>query len=638
MSVLPDRSRPPLMSVNSLPARFAWEAQASDVVVRSPLRDPDSNRQIANVVAAFNARSLAAYGDLDATVTTSWLRGKRIAPNNLLFVHRNQTPVAVDDHQHLVARTLNPSPGVTIELIGERARNSPHIVEFGSHIINVPAGQYCKIALGSSRRPLLLDEGPHVIHDSTLAMSDFVDKSTDYIQCGGVVHVLRVPPGQLAKVWIGTQAILLEHRPSEYIVDNPLFRLDSIVPQDAPLVSHGNLHRVRVPRGKIGCIWVNNTPRMLTAQEGAFEFDTPYFRTEQAWLRDAYDKLIVHGSIKRILPSTGEVCVAYRAGTLIILKPEQQQAYLIDDETFQVDGFLSTIINTVVFPSEQTKEARRKENPRATNEDVNFEVYTTRDSLKIGVKLLIVYRVVDPEQTLRQLRRADIVSHIENLASVDASKAMQQSSSQDFLQFTSTRARVSDSITTDLLDGKAEAAGAAPLLHFTDIVRNALASDLARYGVELVRLNIESPKVVDVNIQSELEKTSLLSAKSNAEASMLQQQLLIARTRAEQEAKVSSIAIEQANRNKVTSAQADLDSARLRAAAQVEEEKGRQLAADLRGKQFDASPVLLQLELARMQTEAVTRANISLVITPEQMAGGLGALLMPQLTMARRPA
>jgi len=217
-------------------------------------------------------------------------------------------------------------------------------------------------------------------------------------------------------------------------------------------------------------------------------------------------------------------------------------------------------------------------------------------------------------------------------------KAMQQSSSQDFLLFTSTRARVQDGITTDLMDGKTEAAGAAPLLHFTDIVRNALASDLARYGIELIRLNIESPKVVDVNIQSELEKTTLLSAKSNAEASMLQQQLLIARTRAEQEAKVSSIAIEQANRNKVTSAQADLDSARLRAAALVEEEKGRQQAADLRGKQYDASPVLLQLELARMQSESVTRANISLVITPEQMAGGLGALLMPQLTMARQVA
>jgi len=32
----------------------------------------------------------------------------------------------------------------------------------------------------------------------------------------------------------------------------------------------------------------------------------------------------------------------------------------------------------------------------------------------------------------------------------------------------------------------------------------------------------------------------------------------------------------------------------------------------------------------------VTKANISLVITPEQMAGGLGALLMPQLSAAAR--
>jgi len=422
MSVVPDRNRP-LMAVSSIPSRQAWEAQPSDVIVRSTLRDADSNRQILNVVNAFNSRSIAAYNSLDATVTTSWVRGKRIAPNNLLFVHRNQIPVAVDDHEHQIARTINLSPGVEIDVIGERARNSPHISEFGSHIINVPAGQYAKIALGSSRRPLLLDEGPHVIHDSTLALGDFVDKSTDYISCGGVVHVLRVPPGQLAKVWIGSQAILLEHRPTEYVADNPLFRLESIVQQDTPLISHGNFHRCRVPRGKIGMVWVDNTPRMLTAQMTAYEFDTPYFRTEVNWLRDAYDKLIVHGSIKRILPSTGEVCVAYQGGNLIILKPEQQrEAYLIDDETLQVDGFLSTNLNTLTFPSDATKESRRKENAHATSEDINYEVYTTRDSLKIGVKLLIVYRVVNPEQTLRQLRRADIVSHIENLAAVDMSK------------------------------------------------------------------------------------------------------------------------------------------------------------------------------------------------------------------------
>ena len=59
------------------------------MIVRSTLRDPDSDRQIQNVLNAFNAPSIAAYGSLDATVTTSWVRGKRIDPNNLLFLHRN---------------------------------------------------------------------------------------------------------------------------------------------------------------------------------------------------------------------------------------------------------------------------------------------------------------------------------------------------------------------------------------------------------------------------------------------------------------------------------------------------------------------------------------------------------------------
>ena len=139
--------------------------------------------------------------------------------------------------------------------------------------------------------------------------------------------------------------------------------------------------------------------------------------------------------------------------------------------------------------------------------------------------------------------------------------------------------------------------------------------------------------MLDKEIAHSMEQQSLRSAQSNAEESLLQQQYLIARTRAEQEAKVNSIRVEQENRNRVTSAQAELEAARIRADAVFVAEQGVQKAAALRGHQFAAQPVLLQLELAKMQAEALQAAKVTLLVSPDSMQTGLGNLLLPAMRM-----
>ena len=260
---------------------------------------------------------------------------------------------------------------------------------------------------------------------------------------------------------------------------------------------------------------------------------------------------------------------------------------------------------------------------------MNYLTFSTRDSLLIGIKILLVYQVVDPIKIFHLLTRGDIVNHVENLATVDMGKAIQKSSSQEFLCFTQTRATVSKDQTLDMMGDMA--AAAAPLQHFTDLVKNALASDLAEYGIRLIRLNVETPKIIDKDIARSMEQQSLRSAQSNAEAALLQQQYLIARTRAEQEAKVTSIRVEQENRNRVTQAQAELEAARLRADALFVAEQGAQKAAKLRGAQYEEQPVLLQLEMARIQAEAMAAAKVTLLVSPDNMASGLSPLLFPSL-------
>ena len=303
-------SRPPL----------PWPVIAvQQVVTPSTLKHPDPRVQLDNVVAAFNSRSLEAYHSLDASFTTSFLRGERVPPTDFAFFARNQVPCCSQDTSNLLARTLTPNPSVKTEKVCNSVKTEPYIGIMGSHIINVPVGQYGKILTGSSRQAQLLDEGPHVIHDPTLLIDErggfLVAKSKDYID-HGTLHLLRVPPGKVAKVWYGVQAVLLESQTEPYVIVSPLFRFSELVDQNAPLISHGTSHRVRVPKGCLAKVWVNNVPHLLPAREEHYEYVTPYFSTSTAgdWLVDSNAKLVVHGSIKRIMPSTGEVCVAYENG------------------------------------------------------------------------------------------------------------------------------------------------------------------------------------------------------------------------------------------------------------------------------------------------------------------------------------
>lgn len=333
--------------MNSRPS-LPWPiTPMNHVLISSRLADPNTLTQLVNVVDAFNSRSMAEYGSVGETFTTSWVRGKRLNPTEFLFFHRNQVPCVTQDHVHQLARVISLNPGVKIEEVGTALKGEPHISVMGSHILNVPTGYLAKVFLGSSKEPVLLDQGPHVIHDSTFATdgedSYLMNKSFTYIK-HGVIHLLRVLPGRIAKVWYGNQAVLLESQVEPYVVVSPLFRFDKDVDQNDPLISHGNSHRVRVPRGKLAAVWVDNTPMLLDARTQAYEFVTPYFSVAgQDWLKDTNDKLIVHGSIKRILPSTGEVCVVYENGALKILAPDPRgKPYMIDNETHlgSADKFL----------------------------------------------------------------------------------------------------------------------------------------------------------------------------------------------------------------------------------------------------------------------------------------------------------
>jgi regulator of protease activity HflC (stomatin/prohibitin superfamily) len=690
--------------------------QLSAVVVGTQLTHQDSRQQAANIVAAFNANVTTSA----LTPTSMWGRGERLDPSEFLLVHRNKVAELATFNKRKLA-TIITGPGTIVEQIGKFQQNAPYFGAHGSYVVNVPQGQYAKVWRGN--RPVLLGEGPHVIHDATLKftgatfnpITDFVDQNpaSNHIHHGSI-NIVRVPPGQIAKININGKPHLLEHRaepyafnaqnfqfgglvsqatqhidhgnmhiirvpqgqyakitingeprllkPSAepYVFNTPYFVWGNFVDQTASYIGHGNKHILRVPPGHVGKVTVDGVPHLLESRPEPYEFDTLYFKLEGekaangnvSCFEDATKRLIKNGNLKRLIPRTGEVAVTYNNGKLEIISPsEDQQPIMIQSATHDVDeNFLPIGIKTLIFPSEETKKEKRKDNSKATEDEVAYEVFTTKDSLRVGVKLMVAYEISDPALAMRRLvSTKGILEHIENCAVVDMGKAIQRCSSQEFLSFYQTKPR--NGSEKQAADGMPSA---PPAEHFQDEVKNQLSADLAEYGIKLVRLNIETPKVLDESIAKEMGSQSIATAQASATEATLAVKFNIARQQAQQEAEVARIQQEQRNNNVTSAARAtfeatklnetakiaaqeavqetanrialskaqnDLEAAKLKAQVIKTDSEAKNEQVKLEGQRLHDYPALLQLELARIQFAALaqTKPNVTLNVTSEEM-------------------
>lgn len=557
---------------------------------QSELRDADPAEQARKIVEAFNA------GNKEDITVESVPLGKRIDQDEFRLVHRNNVPQLVP-YTYYPRRLGYYGTGVTSE-IGIYKQTDLVIGAHGRYVVNVPQGKLVKAWLGNNE-PVFLGEGPHVIRHPNfrLEKNPVVSLSEAYIQHGNF-SILRVPRGKVAKIWIGSTPYLLESRAEPYVFDDPTFTV---------------MYRE------------NNQRR-------------DYFF-------DASDRLIEHGSIKRILPRTGEVAITYDNGRLNVLEAADKPV-TVDSPTFVVDGFQQTAAQTLVFPSKKTQEERLRSNPQ-DKDGVNYEEFRTSDGLPIGVKLLVVYEIVKPELTLTRLKKDDIINHIENIVVADMGRVIQSCSSSDFQK--SNQTSVKDPAKPENMPIFQNSAAPTFYAHLQDEVKNKLAEDLVDWGIKLVRLNIETPKILDKGIADEMAKNSLATAKTRAEASTLSIDYTIKQQRAAQEAEKKRIEMDRERENKVVQAegdgqsktilaQAELDAAKLRAEAErvtyENEVRKQQLQneTELAKKQrefdmqiaflkqkaevFNGNEAFRQLEIAKAQAEALRGITTS-VISPE---------------------
>jgi len=302
---------------------------------------------------------------------------------------------------------------------------------------------------------------------------------------------------------------------------------------------------------------------------------------------------------------------------------------------------LSTTMQTLIFPSKVQQKKKMEEKVPA--EEIPYEIVMTSDSLKVGVKLLVAYQISDPEVALSKIRREDIERHIESVADADMTRAIQQCTSQQFLSSYRTTPKKANAVDDD--SQKPGVPSAPERLTIQDEVREHLANDLERYGVKLIRMNFEEAKVLNTKILDQLQQQAISTASTNAQAAIMEQQYDIARKKAEQEAEVARIAQEQANQNVINQAraageavkaqaEAELIAAERRAKTKIMEAEAeakaillkaeaQQKAAELQAQIVQKYPAALSVELAKVQSQAWTKATI--IAAPEEVSKLLSA-------------
>lgn len=439
-------------------------------------------------------------------------------------------------------------------------------------------------------------------------------------------YVLNVPVGHYAKAWSGTQPKL--YGPGPHVIRDPNFRFDKehglINLSSTNYIQHETLHIITVPAGYLAKALIGGMPYLLEARDTPYVFSLPNFKLEKTdghYFVSATHKFIEHGSIKRLLPYSGEVVITHNGGNLQIVHPKADNTpTIINSCSHEVNPeFLSMATQTLYFPSEKVKKMRTDRG--ASHDEINYAICITSDSFRVGIELLVAYRIINAEKALTKLMSPEgIKEHIEGLATADMANAIQQSSCQQIRSY-QTRPFVNSKMIKTDANGKVAQPPASnkmiktdangnPLMSLQDMVKEELANELYEdYGVEIMRVSIESMKFIDADLAHIMAEQAKKTAETSQQQATMEQEYLIAQRHAEQAAKVRQIGINQENDALISQATAKFEAAKLDSATKTLSANASRDAALIEGEKYIRNPELLKLELTRMHMEALSRCQ-----------------------------
>lgn len=321
-------------------------------VIRHANVEGNSVDQAKHIVRLFN-HDVSSKDDIIET-NPVYPRGEEVKPNEFFIAYQNnKVQIAIIDggSRALAIKTfLDPTARYGVIKHPEEKRNYRRDESFsvkGKHVIHVPIGNYAK-AWTVNKTPVILGEGTHVIHDPAFEFRhEFVKQNTPHIEHGNL-HLVRVLPGFYTKVTDNGKAILLQPRDEPYAFNTPNFVLGETVSQSTNYVAHGNFHILRVPPGQLAKIVENNIPKLLAHKEddSPHVIDSPNVKFDPNHdYVNATDNVISHQTMHYVRVPLGKVAKVTVDGVPKILMPtEENKPYeFLNTRNFQFNDFVNLI-------------------------------------------------------------------------------------------------------------------------------------------------------------------------------------------------------------------------------------------------------------------------------------------------------
>ncbi len=372
-------------------------------------------------------------------------------------------------------------------------------------------------------------------------------------------------------------------------------------------IGYGDRHLVSVNPGEFAMVRIDGKPELL--DEGAHVIKTNNF----SYIRKVAQSTpyIEHGNLLRIMPPPNTVAV-YNIGPKQHIFPDNEvassSANKEENEVGVIDqnGILEIRNPNVKFVTFLKTDLINKNYP---TEKEQFTYYT-KDSVQVGVKLFVAYRISDPKLAIEKLGPTGIDGHIEHVTHVDMARAGQETSLQGI--------QSSSDLKIDAAAGTSSASendDNPPAYHqiylstWQESVKKQLEKDLKEYGIQLVRLNIEEINILNKDVENEMGKQAVAVAKANADLASIEMQKIVAFKNAQIASEVSQLQAQQTAATKLIEAEnnkkvAELDRETTRINAEAEAGALKLIGDTL------SNPNLLKYRLGQENAAAIKGTHI----------------------------
>jgi len=410
-----------------------------------------------------------------------------------------------------------------VDFIGIQDQSKAYLFNHPYHIIRVPRGQYAKVWVSNDEggiSPRLLQEGLHMTNDNQFRFEDMVYVNQSLISHGSV-HIIQVTKGKVAKIIHENKPRLLGSGTHSIEAVNFEYCGESFLTDK--LITHRTITIVRVGWGEIGVAWNRNQP-MFIDKAGLYAFDSPDFTFVKH--EDANSRVVELGAKKIIMVFTGEVGISYDHGKLVLLNNGR---HLIDSANHIFHGFLSTQQKSIRLVTMTDKDKRALKAGKFKERDSQYELQTGHSHFDTHIGDLMMSEIDD---MVRETAIATLTNIIRSTALNQIAQSKQPSA-------------ISNKGSLDLMTLETESSTTLFFDKAHDEFLSKLHDDFVdRYGIEISNIRIESFKIMDDELASSISKQAVVTAKTENELANLQGRTEIATAEQKRHADVLNIKAE----------------------------------------------------------------------------------------------